>query len=111
MYTKQNWKTGDIITADRMNHIEEGLAKLPEGPAGPQGEQGIRGEQGLQGEPGPQGEQGTPGDPGADGTGIQSISLTVSAEGKVTGGTWTDTDGVPHDITITEGGGENLEGE
>lgn len=25
-YTKQTWATGDIITADKMNHMEDGIA-------------------------------------------------------------------------------------
>ena len=25
-YTKQNWNNGDIITADKLNHIEDGIA-------------------------------------------------------------------------------------
>ena len=30
-YEKQTWKTGDVITAEKLNHIEEGiaLAKVP----------------------------------------------------------------------------------
>ena len=24
-YTKQTWQTGDIITADKLNHIEDGI--------------------------------------------------------------------------------------
>ena len=26
-YIKTNWQTGDIITAEKMNHIEEGIAE------------------------------------------------------------------------------------
>ena len=26
-YEKQNWKTGDTITAEKLNHIEEGIEK------------------------------------------------------------------------------------
>lgn len=25
-YTKQNWNTGDIVTAAKLNHIEDGLS-------------------------------------------------------------------------------------
>lgn len=25
-YTKQTWYTGDIITADKLNHMEDGIA-------------------------------------------------------------------------------------
>lgn len=26
-YTKQNWNNGDVITADKMNHIEDGIVE------------------------------------------------------------------------------------
>lgn len=26
MYTKQTWKTGDVITEEKLNHMEEGIA-------------------------------------------------------------------------------------
>ena len=26
-YVKQNWKNGDIITADKLNHMEDGIAE------------------------------------------------------------------------------------
>lgn len=26
-YTKQTWATGDVITADKMNHMEDGIAE------------------------------------------------------------------------------------
>ena len=29
-YTKTEWKTGDIITAERMNKLEEGVSRLSE---------------------------------------------------------------------------------
>lgn len=25
-YEKQTWQTGDVITADKLNHIEDGIA-------------------------------------------------------------------------------------
>lgn len=27
-YTKQNWQTGDIITAEKLNHMEDGIEEL-----------------------------------------------------------------------------------
>lgn len=30
-YTKQNWECGDLITADKMNHIEEGIEDASSG--------------------------------------------------------------------------------
>ena len=26
MYSKQTWKNGDVITEDKLNHIEDGIA-------------------------------------------------------------------------------------
>jgi len=26
MYTKQTWKTGDVITEDKLNHMEDGIS-------------------------------------------------------------------------------------
>lgn len=39
-YTPTVWKSGDVITADRLNHLETGVQNEqvgPEGPAGPTG--------------------------------------------------------------------------
>lgn len=41
-YQKQTWNNGDIITKEKMDHIEEGIFNIeltpgPQGPAGPQG--------------------------------------------------------------------------
>ena len=30
-YTKQNWECGDLITADKMNHIEDGIEAASSG--------------------------------------------------------------------------------
>ena len=30
-YTKQNWECGDLITADKMNHIEDGIEDASSG--------------------------------------------------------------------------------
>lgn len=30
-YTKQNWECGDLITADKMNHIEDGIEEAGSG--------------------------------------------------------------------------------
>lgn len=29
-YTKQNWQTGDVITANKLNHIEDGIDIIPD---------------------------------------------------------------------------------
>ncbi len=69
-YTPTTWKDGDLITAEKMNKLEEGLANIPKGdtgPAGPQGPIGKTGEAGPQGPIGPAGPQGEQGPPGPQG--------------------------------------------
>ena len=114
-YTPTEWKDGDLISAARMNKLEQGVANEQVGPPGPQGEQGP---QGIQGPIGPRGQQGEPGEtgatgpagpagpPGADATinGVNTLeivagenvtvnqqggTLTISASG---GGSLTETD-------------------
>jgi len=75
-YTPTTWKDGDLISAARMNKLEQGVANEQVGPPGPQGEQGIQGIQGpigprgpagQDGEQGPKGDKGDTGPAGADG--------------------------------------------
>lgn len=75
-YVPTEWQDGDLITAERMNKLEEGVrdaqdgTRGPEGPAGPQGPEGPQGPQGIQGErgeTGPKGPRGEKGDPGETG--------------------------------------------
>lgn len=85
-----------------------------QGPKGDPGATGAAGKDGAAGAQGPKGDKGDKGDPGADGAagatgatgpagvGVKAISLTVT-EGAVTAGTWTDTSGSPHAITINGG--------
>lgn len=39
-YTKTTWADGDTITAEKLNHIEDGIANGQEGPQGPAGAKG-----------------------------------------------------------------------
>ena len=57
-YSPYEWADGEEggtpITADRLNHIENGIASVelaegPQGPEGPQGEQGPAGNDGADG--------------------------------------------------------------
>jgi len=53
-YEKQEWKNGEEggtpITAERLNHIEEGIAvKAEQGPAGKDGAKGAKGDPGADG--------------------------------------------------------------
>jgi hypothetical protein len=47
-YEKQTWIDGEIITKEKLNHIEEGIAKIELTP-GPQGEPGQNGATGSRG--------------------------------------------------------------
>ncbi len=79
-YEKQTWVNNEtVITAEMMNHIEEGIVAAEQGtmgPAGPQGEQGPVGPKGDTGERGPQGEKGEKGDAGAQGPAGKDAVLT-----------------------------------
>lgn len=77
-YNKKIWISGEVITEDALNNIENGIQELENqieaieltpGPQGPQGEPGEKGEQGPQGPMGPQGKQGETGPQGD--TGLQ----------------------------------------
>lgn len=65
-YEKQTWNDGDIITKEKLNHIEDGIAGIELTP-GPQGEKGDTGAQGPKGDTGEQGPKGDKGDTGAKG--------------------------------------------
>lgn len=103
-YIKKNWKAGETINADALNNIETGLDAVTEkaenvsAQPGPKGDKGDTGTPGIQGE---KGDQGAKGDAGVPGIGIKAVKLTVDGDGKVTGGKWTDTADVEHDITIS----------
>lgn len=106
-YTPTNWTDGDLITAEKLNRLEQGVQNEQVGPQGPQGEPGEPGPQGPKGDKGdtgPQGEQGPAGANGAQGPqgkGVKSIAL-VTTSGAVTGGTVTFSDDTTAPITVTE---------
>ena len=75
-YTPFEWADGEAggtpITAERLNHIENGIANVeltpgPEGPQGPEGPMGPEGPEGPQGPPGADGQDGQDGAPGEQG--------------------------------------------
>lgn len=90
------WKDGEIITSALLNDLETRADKA--GTPGPQGSPGEKGEAGPKGDKGDPGEAGAA---GADGKSLRAISLTVSADGKVTGGVATLDDDSTLDITVT----------
>ena len=75
-YTPTTWSDGDVITAEKLNKLEQGVKNEQVGPAGPVGPAGAKGEKGDQGVAGPKGDKG---DPGAQGP-----SYTLPAADKTT---------------------------
>lgn len=73
-YVKTDWQTGDVITADLLNHMEQGIADYQ---VGPKGDTGL---------------------------GVKAIALTTDAAGAVTGGTVTFTNDTTAAITVTTAG-------
>ena len=92
-YTPTEWKDGDVITAVRLNHLEQGVANNQVGPPGPQG---------------PMGPKGDPGPPGPAGGGGGSSENCVTVPG---GGAITLPDGFgagPYTFEMTEETGEEV---
>ena len=88
-YTPKTWVYGDIITAEDMNHIEQGIANEqvgPQGPAGPTGATGPQGPVGPKGDTGatgPQGPEGPAGPQGPPGTSVSGVSSFNGRDGAV----------------------------
>lgn len=90
-YTPTQWNDGDLITAEKLNKLEQGVQNEQVGPKGPKGETGAQG---------PQGPAGAAGKMGPTGKGVKSIALVTTA-GVVTGGTVTFDDKSTAPITVT----------
>lgn len=103
-YTPTTWNDGDLITAELLNKMEQGIENEQVGPQGPKGETGPQGPKGDKGERGETGAAGVQGATGEAGVGVKAISFTVSEGGEVTAGKWTDTKDAQHDITIQQAG-------
>ena len=82
-YTPTTWRDGDLITAEKLNKLEQGVKNEQAGPAGPQGEPGPKGDPGETGPQGPQGEKGDKGDPGEDAQPYTLPAATTAALGGV----------------------------
>ncbi len=107
-YTPTNWQTGDTITQEKMNKLENGLAEVsntagtpgpqgpqgetgPQGPAGPKGDKGDKGDTGPVGPAGPAGADGATGPKGDQGpAGRDGLTTSIS----VNGTTYTQENGV-----------------
>lgn len=57
-YTPTTWNNDDVITAEKLNKLEQGVKNEQVGPAGPAGAVGPAGPKGDKGEPGAQGPAG-----------------------------------------------------
>lgn len=84
-YTPTTWNDGDVITAEKLNKLEQGVKNEQVGPAGPAGPAGAKGEKG---------------DPGAQGP--AGPSYTLPAASKTTLG------GVKQAALVAEAAGENV---
>ena len=73
-YEKQNFVKGQILKADHLNHMEDGIAAAGVGVQGPKGDKGDPGPQGLQG---PKGDAGAKGDKGDSGDGISETAKNL----------------------------------
>ena len=81
-YEPTTWNNDDVITAEKLNKLEQGVKNEQVGavgPAGPAGAKGDKGEPGIQGPAGPKGDKGEPGIQGPAGP-----SYTLPAANKTT---------------------------
>ena len=68
-YTPTTWNNDDVITAEKLNKLEQGVKNEQVGPAGPAGAVGPAG---------PAGPKGDKGDPGAQGPAGPSYTLPAA---------------------------------
>lgn len=74
-YEPTTWNDGDVMTAEKMNKLEQGAKNEQIGPAGPAG---AKGEKGDPGPAGTKGDKGDKGDPGAQGPAGPSYTLPAA---------------------------------
>lgn len=74
-YEPTKWNNDDVITAEKLNKLEQGVKNEQVGPAGPAGPAGPKGEKG---DPGVAGLKGDKGDPGAQGPAGPSYTLPAA---------------------------------
>ena len=80
-YTPTTWNNDDVITAEKLNKLEQGVKNEqvgPAGPAGAKGDPGVAGPKGEKGDPGVAGPKGDKGDPGAQGPAGPSYTLPAA---------------------------------
>lgn len=71
-YTPTTWNNNDVITAEKLNKLEQGVKNEQVGPVGPAGAKGEKGD------PGVAGPKGDKGDPGAQGPAGPSYALPAA---------------------------------
>lgn len=96
-YSKHTWVDEEVITKEKLNNIEDGIANIELTP-------GPKGDTGAQGPKGDQGDQGPAGAAGADGKSITAIKL-ITTEGQITSGEATMSDQSKVPITVEVAGG------
>lgn len=74
-YEKHTWTDGEVITAERMNALEDGVENEQVGPQGPKGDKGDPGETGPQG---PKGDTGETGPQGPAGEGLTGVAAPLA---------------------------------
>ena len=79
-YVKQNFVKGQVLKADHLNHMEDGIAAAAVGMQGPKGDKGDPGPQGAKGDKGDVGVKGDKGDPGAGLTDTEKTLLLTLFE-------------------------------
>lgn len=102
-YSKHTWTDGEVITKEKLNNLENGLATVETTP-GPKGDKGDKGDTGEQGPKGDAGEQGPKGEPGSDAKQIKTIVINTDESNVVTGGLVTFTDDSTVAITVNKAG-------
>lgn len=77
-YTPTTWNNDDVITAEKLNKLEQGVKNEQVGPAGPAGAVGPAGPAGAKGDPGVAGPKGDKGEQGEQGPAGPSYTLPAA---------------------------------
>ena len=77
-YTPTTWTDGDLITAEKLNKLEQGVQNEQVGPQGPKGDAGAQGPAGADGADGAAAGFGTPTATVDANTGTPSVTVTAS---------------------------------
>ena len=77
-YTPTTWNNGDLITAEKLNKLEQGVQNEQVGPQGPKGDAGAQGPAGADGADGAAAGFGTPTATVDANTGTPSVTVTAS---------------------------------